>query len=157
VTAPLVFDNRLTKASTWLVQYILPTGWFALLTGMFWIGDRALYHKMYYLLLAAPTLLALLGRPRHLMDLLTAPLIAAFLLFGLYTTISLAWSSTDDAFGSLAKRPIYVLFLFFSAALLAQQAPQRLLFSLRTSAVFASLAGALSLGFHLYNGGAGPR
>jgi len=155
VTALLAFGNRLTKTSTWLVQYILPTGWFALLTGMFWIGDRALYHKLYYLLLAAPTLLALLGRPRDIKDLFTSPLIAAFFLFGLYTAISLAWSSTDDAFGSLVKRPIYVLFLFFSAALLAQQAPQRLLFSLKASAIFASLAGAAALGFHLYNGGAG--
>lgn len=126
-----------------------------LLTGMLWVGDRVLYHKIYYALLAAPTLLALLGKPQYLKSLLNSPFIVAFLLFGLYTVTSLAWSPTDDAVGSLAKRPIYVLLLFFSAGLLAQLAPERLILSLKISGIIGSAAGLISLGIHLHSGETG--
>ncbi len=47
-------------------SYVLPLGWLVMLTGMFWAGERSLYHKLFYILLAAPTLVALLLQPRML-------------------------------------------------------------------------------------------
>lgn len=82
--------------STWLILYWLPIGWLALLSGMFWVGDRASYHKLYYLTLAAPTLIALLLEPQLLKQLLSFPLIKLFLLFSAYILISVQWSGTEE-------------------------------------------------------------
>lgn len=144
--------GRLEHASDWLITYILPLGWIGLLTGMFWIGDRALYHKLYYLLLATPTLFATLFRPRDLRTLASSPLIILFVMFSLYIILSLSWSPTDDPVSSLAKRPLYVLVLFFSAGLLAIHAPQRLSTAFRLSAIIAALAALVSLAIFVDKG-----
>lgn len=139
--------------SEWLVRNVLPLGWVAVLTGMFWAGDRSLYHKIYYLLLASPALAAILLRPQHLKPLLSSPLLITFSLFSLYALATLAWSSTDTSFGSLAKRPVYIFVLFLSAGLLALQAPSRLMIGLQASAVIATLAALISLGIYLHSDG----
>lgn len=42
--------TRLTRlrhdTSRILSHWILPLGWLALLTGMFWVGDRSDYHRL---------------------------------------------------------------------------------------------------------------
>ncbi len=144
-----------TRGSDWLIRIVLPIGWIALLTGMFWIGDRPYYHKLFYSLLAAPALLALLAGRGLLKPLLRSPIVIVFFLFSAYTLTTLLWSSTDDPFSSLGKRPVYVLFLFFSAGLLAIKAPSRLQASVKISAVMASLAGATFLVLFLHAGATG--
>ncbi|NWL80736.1 ligase [Pseudomonas taiwanensis] len=144
-----------TRGSDWLIKIVLPIGWIALLTGMFWIGDRPYYHKLFYSLLAAPALLALIAGRGLLKPLLRSPIVIVFLLFSAYTLTTLLWSSTDDPFSSLGKRPVYVLFLFFSAGLLAMKAPSRLQTSVKISAVMASLAGATFLVLFLHAGATG--
>ncbi|WRL07413.1 O-antigen ligase family protein, partial [Pseudomonas aeruginosa] len=46
--------TRLTRlrhdTSRILSHWILPLGWLALLTGMFWVGDRSDYHRLFYIL-----------------------------------------------------------------------------------------------------------
>jgi O-antigen ligase len=150
--ASVPLSARLESASDWLIRNILPIGWIALLTGMFWIGDRAYYHKLYYLLLMAPTLLALVLYPARLKVLFSSPLLIVFAMFALYIMATLAWSNTDDSAAALAKRPLYVLFLFFAGGLLALRSPDRMMFSLRASAVIASLIGVISLGLYLHDG-----
>ncbi|BCG27358.1 putative lipopolysaccharide biosynthesis protein [Pseudomonas tohonis] len=144
--------SRFEKAAEWLTINILPVGLFVLLTGMFWVWDRALYHKAYYLFLAAPTLLVLLMQPKWIRHLFSSPLLIAFAAFSIYTLITLNWTSSEDSGSSLAKRPLYVLFLFFATGLLAHAAPDRIMKSMRYSAWLASLAGAMTLAFHLYSG-----
>jgi O-antigen ligase len=145
-----------TRLSNWIIAYLLPIGWLVLLTGMFWSGDRTLYTKLYYALLAAPTLLALMLQPGLLKKLLRNPLILTFIVFGCYTAISLLWSDTDNKFSSLAKRPLYVLMLFLGVGLLALKSPQRLNKLLLFAGVIAAGSGALSFAYFLYStGGAG--
>lgn len=145
-------NNRGEKAADWLTINILPIGLLILLTGMFWVWDRALYHKTYYLFLALPTLLILLARPKRIKHLFSSPLLLAFAAFSIYTLITLNWTSSEDSVSSLAKRPIYVLFLFFATGLLAHAAPARIMGSIRGSAWLASLAGIITLAFYLYSG-----
>ncbi|WCD79941.1 O-antigen ligase family protein [Pseudomonas sp. TUM22785] len=145
-------NSHFEKAADWLTAHILPAGLFVLLTGMFWVWDRALYHKAYYLFLATPTLLILLLRPKRIKHLLSSPLLIAFVAFSIYTLITLSWTSSEDSASSLAKRPVYVLFLFFATGLLAHVAPDRIMGSIRCSAWLASLAGAMTLAFYLYSG-----
>ncbi|MFC5696836.1 O-antigen ligase family protein [Pseudomonas sp. GCM10022186] len=144
--------GRLQRTSDWLIRNVLPLGWLVLLTGMFWVGERPHYHKLYYTLLAAPALLAVVLHPRYLRTMFSSPLLVVFALFSVYTLTTLAWSSTDDPFGSLVKRPLYVLLLFVSAGLLALRAPERLMISLRVSAYIAALAALISLGLYLHRG-----
>jgi O-antigen ligase len=145
-----------TRLSDWIIAYLLPIGWLVLLTGMFWSGDRTLYTKLYYALLAAPTLLALMLQPGLLKKLLRNPLILTFIVFGCYTALSLLWSDTDNKFSSLAKRPLYVLMLFLGVGLLALKSPQRLNKLLLFAGVIAAGSGALSFAYFLYStGGAG--
>jgi O-antigen ligase len=144
--------HHLERASDWLVEHMLPIGWILLLTGMFWIGDRARYHTLYYFALLTPTLLALALRPARLKILLSSPLLVSFGLFGLYMILTITWSNTDY---STAKRPFYILFLFFSGGLLALKCPRRLLSSLQISAGITTLAALVSLGIYYAEGASG--
>lgn len=98
--------------------WILPVGFFLLLSALFFLPDRSLHHKLFYGLFSIPTLLAILLRPKELIALFREPIIVAFALFATYAIISLAWSTTDDGASSLIKRPIHTLMLFLGMGLL---------------------------------------
>lgn len=143
------------KVSNWLICYCLPLGWLALLTGMFWIGDRSDYHKLFYATLALPTLIALVLQPSHLKTLLQQPLIKLFLLFAAYIMLSVLWADTDDNLLSSIKRPLYLLMLLFAAFLISLKHPGRLERMTEIAAVIAVLAAALSLAYFFYQGANG--
>lgn len=146
------FQQRAFRASRWITNHIFPIGWLALLTGLFWVGDRALYHKLYYALLAAPAVIAMIMQPRLAFRLLQHPLIATFLLFGSYVILSLLWSDTDTAATSLIKRPIYVLAMLLSAAMLALERPAALGQVTQIAAVTATISAGLSYGYYICTG-----
>ncbi|MCO3321248.1 O-antigen ligase family protein [Pseudomonas aeruginosa] len=138
------------NASHVLSHWILPLGWLALLTGMFWVGDRSDYHRLFYILLAAPTLLLVLLQPRLLRPLTRSPLLIAILLFSAYMMLSLLWSAPENSAGSLFKRPLYIVLLLFCAGILALQAPERLRALTWLAALGATLAAAVTLlHFHI--------
>lgn len=126
-----------------VLTYLLPAGLFALLTGMFWIGDRSDYHRVFYLFVAAPTLLALALEPRRFLQLANNGLSRAFIAFAAYTLISYLWSGA--AHPSLLKYPFYIFVLFCGVALIALESPQTLTRVLRLSAIGASLSALVSL------------
>lgn len=84
--------TRLTRlrhdTSRILSHWILPLGWLALLTGMFWVGDRSDYHRLFYILLAAPTLLFVIIQPQLLRPLTRSPLLVAILAFSAYMMLA---------------------------------------------------------------------
>lgn len=130
---------------TLINSYLLPLGWLVILTGMFWVWDRALYHKLYYIFLAFPTLLALMLQPRLLKSLGTHPLFIAFLAFSAYILLSITWSDPVNASGSLVKRPLYLAMLLLSAGIICLRSPALLEQCTRLSALFAALVAGLSL------------
>lgn len=130
-------------------SYVLPLGWLVMLTGMFWAGERSLYHKLFYMLLAAPTLVALLLQPGMFKKLVGNPLLIAFLVFCAYTMLSIAWSDSASAAGSLVKRPLYVALLLLSAGVISLQAPAHLQQCVRLAAQVVALAAAIYLGYFL--------
>jgi hypothetical protein len=131
---------------------VLPVGWLALLTGLFWIGDRSLFHKLYYALIATPALIALIMQPMLSARLLRHPILIAYIVFASYMTLTLLWTNSDTSAQSLIKRPVYVLVLLLSAALMASDRSQLLSRTLRVAGVAAAISGALSYGYFLYNG-----
>jgi O-antigen ligase len=136
---------------SWLTGLILPFGWFCLLTGMFWISDRTYYHKLYYLLVALPTFVALLCRPQVLVDLLRNPLVQCFVLFSAYMLLSLLWSDTDNSASGIIKRPLYIFLLFSICALLAQRSLDHLARPTQLAALASSLCALGSLLWFLHD------
>lgn len=118
-----------------------------MLTGMFWIGDRSLYHKLYYALIAFPTALAVLIHPSSLKPLIRQPLFWAFVCFAAYMMLTLIWSPTEESTGSLLKRPLYVVLMMLAVGLMATQCYNRLMAATQASAVVAT-AGAVMLLAH---------
>ena len=98
---PRLYDFIVTR---WLVG-----GYLILLTGMFWLPAGSQYTKFYYALVATPALLGVLLMPQQIKPLLREPVVLCFLVLSAWLLISMGWSRTDDGFGSLAKRPLYVL------------------------------------------------
>lgn len=143
-------QTRSVKASQWLIKYALPAGWLALLTGMFWVGDRSLYHKLYYGLLAAPTLAVITCQPKHLTTFVRHPLVISYILFASYVCLSVLWSTSETQSQSLIKRPIYILVLMLSASLLATAPPNRLIQVLKAAGVLVVICTALSYGYFIY-------
>ncbi len=146
---------RTQQVSNWLIGYCLPVGWLALLTGMFWIGERPYYHKLFYVTLALPTLLAVALQPSQLKLLLQQPLIRLFLLFSAYILLSVLWAGTDETPLSTFKRPLYLLMLLFAAGLISLKHPGKLERMTQIAAVIAVLAAGLSLGYFFYEGASG--
>ncbi|GHT90741.1 putative lipopolysaccharide biosynthesis protein [Betaproteobacteria bacterium] len=109
-----------------LIRYILPLGWLLLLTGMFWLWDRNLYIRSFYLFLALPGLLVLMLRPERIWALVRQPVFVAFALFATYMLITLAWSDTSKSAGSLIARPFYIALLLLGVGLLALRDVQKL-------------------------------
>jgi O-antigen ligase len=148
-------QTRPQRVSNWLICYCLPFGWLALLTGMFWIGDRALYHKLFYATLALPTLIAIALQPVQLKQLLQQPLIKLFLLFSAYIMLSVLWAGTDETPLSSIKRPLYLLMLLFAADLISLKHPGRLERMTEIAAIIAVFCAGLSLGYFFYEGASG--
>lgn len=128
-----------------ICRHVLPIGLIMLLTGMFWIGDRSDYHRLFYALVAFPTFLALLIKPARILQGAHNAIFLAFLAFSGYMLLSVSWSGTDKSLGTLLKRPLYIALLFYCVALLAVTAPTRLNTALRTSIAGAACAALFSL------------
>lgn len=143
------------QTSDWLITYCLPIGWLALLTGMFWIGDRPHYHKLFYATLALPTLLAVALQPSQLKRLLRQPLIQLFLLFSAYILMSVLWAGTEETPLDSIKRPLYLLMLLFAASLITIKHPGKLERVTEIAALIAIIAAGLSIAYFVYEGATG--
>ncbi|WP_200986621.1 O-antigen ligase family protein [Pseudomonas cichorii] len=149
MSADASVESRNQRLSNLITKYLLPLGWLITLTGIFWIWDRALYHKLFYIFLAFPTFLTLVLQPRLLKTLICNPLFIAFGVFSVYILISIAWAVTEDDLPGLLKRPMYVMLLLFSTGIIALHYPARLEQYTRLSALFAVLVAGLSLTYFI--------
>ncbi|WP_369960127.1 O-antigen ligase family protein [Pseudomonas benzenivorans] len=113
------------RTFTFICDWLLPMGLLSLLIGLPLLPDRSLYHKLFYALIAAPALVALLVRPQELRPLLREPIILVFLAYAAWALLSIGWSDTEASIGSLLKRPLYIFMLLAGCCLLAQQSQQR--------------------------------
>lgn len=138
-----------------LTNVVLPIGLFGLLTGMFWVGDRSLFHKLFYVTVAFPAAVALIVRPALVFDVLRSPVGWPFLAFSAFTLASLTWSGTDASAWSLAKRPLYVFLLLVAAVAVGRARISRIPQVLVGATLTAGVAGAVFL-LHFLGAG-GPR
>lgn len=138
-----------------IYRYILPAGLVMLLTGMFWIGDRSDYHRLFYATVAFPTLLALIIKPARILQGGHNVIFIAFLVFSAYMLTSTSWSGTDKTTWTLLKRPLYIALFFYCVALLALTAPTRINTSLRVSIAGTACAALISLAIFYSSGGRG--
>lgn len=130
-------------------QYLLPLGWLVIMTSMFIAGDRGRVHQLFYIFLALPTLILIILRPGLLKPLVYNPLFAAIAVFCAYTILTVAWSDTEDTMLSLARRPLYVAMLLFSAGIIGMRSVARLNELTRLAAIVAALAAGISLVYYL--------
>lgn len=105
---------------------LLPLGYFVLLVGLALLPDRNSYHKLFYLLLAIPTLSALALSSSTITRMLKEPVVIAFLAFSAWALLSLNWSDTESSTTSLLKRPIYIFMLFACCTLIVQHSIKQL-------------------------------
>lgn len=143
-TADTAPDWR-ARAAHWLGNGTLPAGLYALLTGLFWAGDRSNVHTLFYALVAFPAFVLLVLQPRSIEGLRRSPVFLAFAVFAAWCALSIAWSDSEDSVGSLLKRPLYVTLLFIALLQIGRAHAHRLEGVLRLGAATAVLAGALSV------------
>jgi len=144
-TSQAVTPSLRARTAHVLNGYILPFGWLVIMTGMFWAWERPLYHKFFYIFLAAPTLIAVALQPQLLKRLASNPMFLAFAAFSAYIMLTVSWASESEDFGSLFKRPLYIAMVLLSAGIIAIEHPQRMPQVSRVAAVIATAAAALSL------------
>ncbi|WP_312374734.1 O-antigen ligase family protein [Stutzerimonas nitrititolerans] len=147
--------GQLLRFDDILVRNVLPFGLVALMTGMFWIGDRSDYHRVFYILVALPTFIALLARPHRIAQGASSPIFIVFLAFSGYVLLSILWSGTDKSFGTLLKRPLYIALLFYCVAVVILAAPDRINTVLRISIAGAVCAALISIIVFYGSGGRG--
>lgn len=138
------------------VRYWLPTALVLLLTGMFWVGERSLYHKLYYLSFALPTLIVALVCWRRFLFLRQAPLFWLFVTFAAYVALSLAWSGGRVDYSKL-KHPLYICMLLLGVAALGEADMRRLVHSVGVAGAVAVLAALVSTIAYLWGDSRQPR
>jgi O-antigen ligase len=134
------------------VSIWMPIALVLLLTGMFWVGERSLYHKLYYIVIAFPTLIAICACWSRFCFLREEMLFWLFMVFLMYVMVSLAWSPGAIDYSKL-KHPLYILMLIMSVAALAEYDMRRLVQALGFAGVVAALAALASSSVHLVWGG----
>lgn len=107
------------KIDTVISNHWLPIGYFVLLTGLFWLPERSLFSKTFYILIAFPALLTMLISPKKSALLIKEPIIILFVIFSAWLITSTFWSSSDHSHSSQIKRPLYVLMLFAGCTFMA--------------------------------------
>lgn len=147
--------QALQKLDDKTTRYVLPIGLIALLTGMFWVGDRSDYHRIFYIFVALPTFITLLIKPTRIVQSSNNAIFLVFLAFSGYILISISWSGTDESFGSLLKRPLYIALLFYCVALIALTEPKRIQTTLYVSVACAACAALISMAIFYGSGGHG--
>ncbi|WP_324731971.1 O-antigen ligase family protein [Pseudomonas paeninsulae] len=140
-----------------IVRHWLVLGYLVLLTGLFWAANGSLFTKLYYGLIAAPTLFALIVAPHNLRPILREPMLLVFLAFSAWLLFSLSWTQADDGLAGLAKRPVYVFMMLAACALIACKDEQLLLKTLRIGALLAALAALINLYIYFTGPSAGAR
>ncbi|NVZ20148.1 bifunctional O-antigen ligase/aminoglycoside phosphotransferase family protein [Pseudomonas costantinii] len=115
-------SKRLTYGSNrvfdFLVLWILPIGLLLLLSSLFFVSNRNVLHRFYYILFGTPALLLLCLRPREIKELLHEPLVIAFLAFCAWALTTLFWSPESTVDSNLFKEPLYTLMLFAGCGML---------------------------------------
>lgn len=145
----MLSQSQRQSLSFFIVKRWLVLGYLVLLTGLFWLPSGSVYTKVFYALIAFPALLALALKPRRCSDLLHEPMVLVFLVFSAWMLTTLAWSGTDDNFGGLVKRPLYLLLFMAACSLIALERRELLLGTLRTAAMLVAFAALVSLGWFL--------
>lgn len=138
-----------------LVKVILPLGTFAFLTGMFWIVDHGLYSKLFYWLIALPSLLLLATQPRSVAHMFGSRIVIAYVLFACYMSLTIFWSGTSDNAIDLVKRPLYVFLFFYFIFEFGRRRSDLLHNTVMISAVFAIAAGLFTVGRFFIEGASG--
>lgn len=141
---------------TRFVEYWLPLALVLFLTGMFWVGDRAGYHKLYYVLLALPTLLVALACAPKFLGTAREPLFIVFAVFSAYVMSSLAWSPGAVDYSKL-KYPLYIGMLLLAVAALGEVNMRRLVQVVALAGVGAVLAALITMAVYFLGGMHTPR
>lgn len=135
------------KFESFSSRYWLPTGYLVLLTGLFWLPERSLFSKTFYVLIALPALLVTLACPRRAANLFREPIIVCFLFFAAWLIASTFWSDSDHSQSSQIKRPLYVLMLFAGCTFIALSQAR---LTLEKTLIHASLITTLAAGYSLF-------
>lgn len=135
------------KFESFSSRYWLPTGYLVLLTGLFWLPERSLFSKTFYVLIALPALLVTLACPRKAANLFREPIIIFFLIFAAWLIASTFWSDSDHSQSSQIKRPLYVLMLFAGCTFIALSQAS---LTLERTLIHAALITTLAAGYSLF-------
>lgn len=142
---PSIINTGVNRLFDFICLWVLPVGFFLLLSSLFFLPDRSLHHKLFYSLFSIPTLLALILRPSELKPILREPIVILFALFAGYAIVTLMWSPSDSGTSSLIKRPLHTLMLFLGTCLMLRHRPEALKPLLLGAALLALMASARDL------------
>jgi len=121
------------------LHWFLSFGFGIFLTSPFWAESKSNITTGYYLGFLLPTVLIAILKFRELSDLFESTSFRIYLLFGLWATLSIFWSSSDESVISLVKRPLYIAALFVGVFFLIRWSETRFHSILRISALVATL------------------
>lgn len=144
-------QNSTSRVFDCICLWVLPAGFFLLLSALFFLPDRSLHHKVYYALFSIPTLLALCIKPAELKSVGREPLVLLFVLFAGFAILSLNWSDTSESTMKLIKPPLHTFMLFAGLCLLLRHRFEGLQPILLSAALVALAASTLDLCSYINN------
>ena len=138
-----------------LPEFVLSLGLFCLLTGLIWAGDRSLYNRLFYWLVILPAVCAVFCSRQALLDVLKSKVALAYLPFASYMVMTMLWSEGAGNGLDLVKRLVIAVLFFCFIFEFGRRYPERLIATIRWSAMFSVLAAVYLLYLFVSKGGQG--
>ncbi len=98
--------------------WVLPIGFFFLLAGLYFLPDRSAHQRLFYTLISVPTLIALCIRPYELKFVMRSQVLQAFVVFAVWSLVTLALTPHDDGIRGPVVRSLHVVMLFAGTCML---------------------------------------
>lgn len=109
----------------WLNNIII-IGILFTLSGLTWVADNSKYHTIYYILIGLPTVLLTITQPNTAIKNNSA-IINIFIIFSIWSILSIFWSDTQEGLFTPIKRTIYIYCLFIAFSSVHINNPKNLL------------------------------
>ena len=106
------FDNTRRNMEYWL-NNILLVGILFTLSGLTLVTDNSKYHTIYYIFIALPAALLFITHPSATIKN-NSVIVNIFLIFSIWSVLSIFWSDTQEDIFTPIKRSIYILCLFIA-------------------------------------------
>ena len=133
-----------TKKTEKTLTILLFLGIFFLFSGMLILQKTSHYQTVFYILVLGPSIVITMISPRKSITNLSN-ITKIFIIFSIWSSISILWSDTQENIFTVIKRSVYILSLFLAFSILSREKTNNIIKIMIASGITISFISVYSL------------